>query len=725
MKTHFLSQNERQTGFKYFMVFTLFNGLGFGFLADTTVYLLAIHFGASNIQLGIISSLIYLSGILLLVSPTLLSGHNMITVYFWSWLFRGLVCLIYALTLFFTGQIAVFIIIGAYALFCTVRIIGVSLYNPMIQMLSTPSTLGNIITGNNARFNLGNIFGKIASFFVVSIPFLPGLYRLLSLQGIGIVFNTIAAFYLLKIPCREKIERSKEINVLTHLFRNILNKKRIIPLLMHWNYVSVVVIFGFSIPLLKKILLLEQNIVFLYTIIVAVSITLSMYLIKPIIDRISTKPVVFITSFLDIIFFILWALVKKGIPLYLVFILGAAAIFVKGINQSMIGRNLISSIPQKDKVTYNSMISFFAGIIAFSIGLIAGFAADIGEKHHPWIFNPYYMIFIFASFLSAINIFLNFFIEEKEHQSLTEIAEVFLSFRNIKTLMNIHTFETTADPQKRQLILLSLKYSSSPVVLNEIKKILKNPLSSETEEVLKSLFTKPRPRLLPDILEIAKDKGSYHRATAIFALGAYPYPKVEKELIGFLDDEDVRIKSNAAKSLARINNKDYMDRYIELLKDSTNSIWDIMNYMIAIFSIDEKGKYLSEIFDISDFKDYDRYRQSVLSMASKLLNLTPELSNIYQMENMENLNGIRFMLDELRQLDPFYKDYKLLLDFFKNESYEKIWDWTKETLKKFKYKEPYVYFYNSIMEYDNKKYNKSNTIAAVYFAFFILLNNFS
>jgi len=725
MRTHFLSQKERQTGYKQFMFFTLFNGLGFGFLADTTVYLMAIHFGASNIQLGIISSLIYLSGILLLVSPTLLSGLNMIKVYFWSWLFRGVVCLIYALTLFFSGQTAVFIIIGAYTIFCTVRIIGVSLYNPMIQMLSTPVNLGNIITGNNARFNLGNIIGKIASFFVVLIPFLPQLYGLLTLQGIGIVFNTIAAYYLLKIPCREKIERSKEINVLTHLFRNILNKKRIIPLLMHWNYVSIVVIFGFTIPLLKKVLHLEDNIVFLYTIVVAVSITSSMYLIKPIIDRISTKPVVFITSFLDIIFFILWTMVTGEIPLYLIFILGAAAIFIKGITQSMIGRNLIASIPQKDKVTYNSMISFFAGIIAFCIGLLAGFIADMGEKYHPQLFNPYYIIFIFASGLSALNIFLNIFLEEKDHQSIMEIAEVFLSFRNIKTLMDIHTFETTSNPQKRQLILLSLKYSTSPMVVNEIKKILKNPLSSETEEVLKSLFTKPRPRLLPDILDIARDKGSYHRAAAIFALGAYPDAKVEKELISFLNDEDLRVKSNAAKSLARINNKEYLNKFIKLLKNPDNSIWDIMNYMIAILSIDVKGKHLAEIFSISDFKNHERYRQSIFSMTSRLLDMSPELSLVYQKENLENLSGIKFMLDELRQLDPFYKDYKLLIDLFKSKKYMRIWNWLIATMGKYKYKEPYIYLYNAIVKYDGKKYNKSNTIAAVYFAFFILLNEFS
>jgi len=104
MKTHFLSLQEREKGAKNFLTFTFFNGMGFGFLADTVVFLLAIQFGASNMQLGYIASLINLSGIVLILTPRIVSGKNMIKVYFWSWLFRGLVCLINAITLFLSNQ---------------------------------------------------------------------------------------------------------------------------------------------------------------------------------------------------------------------------------------------------------------------------------------------------------------------------------------------------------------------------------------------------------------------------------------------------------------------------------------------------------------------------------------------------------------------------------------------------------------------------------------------
>ena len=51
MKTKYLSQEERERGLKYFFRWAAFNGLGFSFLSDTIIYLMAIHFGARRIFL--------------------------------------------------------------------------------------------------------------------------------------------------------------------------------------------------------------------------------------------------------------------------------------------------------------------------------------------------------------------------------------------------------------------------------------------------------------------------------------------------------------------------------------------------------------------------------------------------------------------------------------------------------------------------------------------------
>ena len=52
MLTRFLSEDERQKGLRRVYNFQALNGFGFNFMGETPVYLMAIHFGATNIEIG-------------------------------------------------------------------------------------------------------------------------------------------------------------------------------------------------------------------------------------------------------------------------------------------------------------------------------------------------------------------------------------------------------------------------------------------------------------------------------------------------------------------------------------------------------------------------------------------------------------------------------------------------------------------------------------------------
>ena len=121
MKTTYLSKEEREIGRTHFVKWAAYNGLGFSLLGDTPVQLMAIHFGATNIQLGYISSILHVSGLILLFLPRMLAGKNLITIQFWSWLLRGLVCCGYGIVLGLEGQMAVGFIMGLYTIFCVIR----------------------------------------------------------------------------------------------------------------------------------------------------------------------------------------------------------------------------------------------------------------------------------------------------------------------------------------------------------------------------------------------------------------------------------------------------------------------------------------------------------------------------------------------------------------------------------------------------------------------------
>jgi len=149
MRTKYLTREEKAIGQKHYNRFQKLNGAGYNFLGDTIVYLLAIYFGASNIQLGYISSAGFLMGIFLPVIPRMLKGKNLVTVQAISWLFRGLAGLGYGLLYYFSGQQAVWLILVLYSCFSIFRLVGVVVINPLINHISSTGNRGEIIAQVN------------------------------------------------------------------------------------------------------------------------------------------------------------------------------------------------------------------------------------------------------------------------------------------------------------------------------------------------------------------------------------------------------------------------------------------------------------------------------------------------------------------------------------------------------------------------------------------------
>merc|ERR1711879_466358 len=130
--------------------------MGFNFMGETPVYLLAIHFGASNIELGYISSVIFLSGFILVFLPRLLAGKNLIKVQSTAWFIRGMFIL--------EGSPAVLLILIAYSLFCSARMVGVVIWNPLIKMVTTSQNRGQVLAEGSIANQSASVLSKLISF---------------------------------------------------------------------------------------------------------------------------------------------------------------------------------------------------------------------------------------------------------------------------------------------------------------------------------------------------------------------------------------------------------------------------------------------------------------------------------------------------------------------------------------------------------------------------------
>ena len=205
-QTNFLSQAEREEGLKTYQKQSFWNGLGINFLNTPIISLLAITFGASNLELGYISSVFHFAGIILIFVPRLLNGASIKTVLFIGWLIRGLICFLYGVLFFLEGQAAVTWILVIYTLFAVARIIGVPMVQPIQRSLVGQSEEGSVVLKIHMRLAISQIISQVASFLFMSINFFSGLTGLVLLTWVGATNNTISCLYVRKFPSREKVE---------------------------------------------------------------------------------------------------------------------------------------------------------------------------------------------------------------------------------------------------------------------------------------------------------------------------------------------------------------------------------------------------------------------------------------------------------------------------------------------------------------------------------------
>lgn len=684
MLTKFLSEEERQKGRRRVYNFQALNGLGFNFMGETPVYLMAIHFGATNIELGYISSVIFLTGFILAGLPRLLAGKNMVSVQSAAWLIRGFIVLFYMFLLFLDGRPAVILILIVYTLFSAARIVGVAVWNPLVKMVTIPENRGLILAQGNIINQTASVLSKLTSFILTSFTYFSGIIGILILQILGVFFNTAAAVQLRKIPCREKIEYKRGRHIFVILKESIKRKDRRYPLILKWVIVSVIVINSLTVAFIRIEAGFTSNLVFLYSMVMALSIILSGLFARTFADRMGSRPLLIGMNIFLALSFVIWILLPVSsssyLPVYILFILGFFTNFFLWSGNVLISRVLVNSMPENESFSYNSMTNFVMAFFSLVIGIVAGILIDSGHGSGLILFNRYSYLFSFGMILSLVLVFLSFLLEDKGSLSARKTVAILFSFEGMRAYMDIGKLNATEDPVKKKTVLLSISSNDASIATEELHSILASPLSSGKGEVLKSLFSNPRPILLSDILKEASDSGSYHQLKAIFALGAYPGTRTEKLLLELLERDEISVLSNSAKSLSRIGHTAFLSK-IRQQSGFAENAWDKINYLIALKNMDKTGMVFLDIFKDANSINSGMFNQTYYSLVSDLLEFKPNLSDIYTSKNLKSGDGVKNFLDQTRDLDFFYKNHKNLKGWFKTGDWPEIWKFCFKSLE--------------------------------------------
>jgi hypothetical protein len=719
-RTTHLSITERETGVRCFRRYSFFNGAGFAFMADTTVTLLALHFGATNTQLGYLASAIFISGLVLPFVPTLFGGMSVVRVFHYTWLMRGFVCFLYLLTPVVPGGWAIALILTVYTVFCIVRVIGASLSQAIQHTLTTSDNTGEFVAQLSLGFNVSTLIAKIISAGILRLHLFGEVAGLLALQLLGIGSNTMAAGNLRKIPGREVIERRPGQSILTTFIDKIRQRETALVLVLNWSSLCVGILFGFTIPFLRRVIGMSDSMIFVYSIAGTLAAITAAIVIKPFADRVGSKPLLIVCNAVVAGFACLWAFIPPSLNQLLYVGIGFVSGIFLGIAGLLTGRLMIRSIPENDKVGYTSVYSFFSALIALGAGFVAGLLADAGAHAQAPMLHQYSFPFLAAAAVALCSGILCLYLRDSGSMSLREATAILFSTKNLRAFLDIYQLGTTKDPVKRQSVIVSLEHSDTALATSEIGNWLKNPLPMEKERALRALFSRPRRELHRDILEEAQDPFSCNREHAIFALGAYPGEASEKVLLACMGDPNPLVQSVAAKSLARVGNTSLLGRIIDLAHDPAQSPECRLNYLIALLIMDRHAALLKELFTFVAPQHGPRFGQAAFSVCANRLNMTPTLASFYHRENMSAGKGFRDLVAETKEIAAFLENSAMLLRNYRQAKFVDIWQWCQGLLDGRPVGEPLDNLVTAVRASDRSMVDKTNTMAAVYFTFQIL-----
>jgi len=677
MQTKYLSEEERQEGKSRLYRFQALNGLGFNFMGETPVYLLAMHFGASNIELGYISSVIFLTGVILLFLPRYLAGRNLIKVQSTAWFLRGLFVLLYMLLFFMEGRPAVVLILVVYTLFCSARMIGVVIWNPLVRMVTTSQNRGEVLAVGNIANQSASVVSKLFSFIMTSFQFFSGIIGILLLQILGVFMNSTASWQLRQVPCRETVEYKKGRNIFVILVESLKRQDRFFPLMIKWVFISIMVINGLTIVFIRKEAGFSANFVFLYTMGIALANILSGVFGRTFADRIGSRPLLIGMNIFLAMTYLVWMLLPisaaRPLPVPVVFILGFMTNFFLLASNVLIARVIVNSMPEKDNFGYNAMINFVMAVFSLVAGVAGGVVIDLGQKTSLSLPNPFSFLFFTAVVLSVLLVILSLFLREKGSLSARETMSILFSLEGLRAYNFIGKLNATDDPVKKRTVVMSMSLNNAPIATEEIRSIIASPLSPVKAEVIKNLFNNPRPELVDDLLREAEDNGSYQQVNAIFALGAYEGEKVERPLLRLLDNRDPLVRSQAAKSLSRIGHRESLPR-IRALAGEARLPWEKINYLIALKNMDPAGSVFRDTFTTVGSAEGGSLKQSYYSVTADLLDMKPDLSDIYGSENQKRGSFLDAFLELTRDKQDFYRYHRKLHDWFTGEDWQAIAD---------------------------------------------------
>ena len=628
---------------------TWFNSFGATLTMMSLIPLLALHYGASDVVMGLIYAAVYVTGLAALVAPLLLNGGETTAIWRKAWLLRALASFAYlALPILPSSEWKVVGLLAVYYVFLILRAVGASASYVATKAVCPARTMQSYMARNLIRHFLSALPASALAFAVLELDLMPSEESGFMLAlGIGAVANFVSARILYGLPITGYLSEGSMAGLKKAFQITFGNAStREVAVFMLFQTILAISLM-YEINYMKKVAGFSSSLLFLITAVSMVAAIPGMQLLRVAGDYLPFRALMFSAHFVLFVMGLCWTWIEaipRGGSVFVLGLLYVISFMALTLSGTVLSRLQAVRLPDSHAFEVSmvfQVVTVVSAIIA--TGLIAATAPLVGNAGHSLV-HPYSHAFVIMAFMSmaicVLSVVVRTGIQLGFRQDLGALTPA-----NLLTIYRVHRAEQQTEPESRQLMMEGAMITPTRMSRQMILRWTRSADTTERYRAYRLLNRQPDPEAFDTVLMEAQSKDAPLRTEAITTLGFLKDPRAVPPLREMVAEEDAAVRAMALKSLLRLWEDVDRETILQVYDEAGNNTTRL--HVLAGLSSTRRDEILLELLR----RDLAR-RPDPFWIRSLFLHVTQahgrreSMTDIFEAECERGGEGLRYILTE-------------------------------------------------------------------------------
>lgn len=571
-----LTLKQRARGKRFYYLFAFFNSFSWATLAEGVVILLLLRLGASETWVGIVASLQYVALPAMVLGYATVSRLGLTGTAALFWVIRSFSAtfmIIAPWTQRFGGNMPLWFMFFGSLGFMLGRAAGLMTFTGIITELTTERDRGDLISNSSKISQFGSILMTIgmALFLGTAAP----LYRYQILLTVGIVCGLTAAASLWKVPESGIFRKKTPFKLWEELKWSLATRGRKWFMAMMLGLpVTQGVTYAFGILVAKQGYGLADQNVILFVLVATVGGIVASYTYGLFLDQLGSRPLLVITSFLDIGGVALVIFLPKTFMIVLI----GALFFINGYVQiafnAAIQHYFISITTHAHQLAHGIITRALGGMVGgLALGL-GGWAlgrvklVSVGSTdpllHFRWFYAGLLLLLI-------IRTIVFFKLPPLKSQGIRDALSALFSPWDWRAIHAVKRAITVQSEDEESKALSALMHTDSRIYQADLERYLNSPSIFIRQRAMEALQRAKPTKTLISTLEIDLQVNQFTTAhQAAYWLGHWKVVEAAPLLCKAINSEDFLLSGAAIHALVGFDERSTLPLIEKKFMESEN-----------------------------------------------------------------------------------------------------------------------------------------------------------